>query len=262
MDAVGWYTSPQAGWTGGHVPTKKDNEPGQRDVAQALTRAIANLPSLGDLGLKAPAFRVTGGEDADSYCNLKRGTVVVHGIKKLPNNSYHFMSSSLTANVKGFAINLPKAGEVFALYGDSGRYIQWLGRHGLSMDGGEVLYTPGTVTRFEGKVSEVLVGSRWAPVYLLVECSPDVLLRESETIVEDFKLEKQTAGEELYKRVCDLRLLHGTAGSKLGRRYAAESKKITETVQELEFQRRSEAFFATATETTSLLSTPQRYGRY
>ncbi|NTX02417.1 hypothetical protein [Myxococcus sp. CA040A] len=191
LDAVGWYTSPQAGWCGGNVPKTDDDAEGQEHVARALTEAMRALPSMRDLGLQLPVFRVIGcaeGEkQASQISHLKEGTVIIHGARPMKNKSNHFMSTSITPNLKGFSVNLPMAGEVLAIYGSSGRYIQWLGRHGFSMDGGEVLYPPGTVTRFLGQVAAITVGEREnVPVYMLVECDPSEVTSKT-TVVDDFK---------------------------------------------------------------------------
>jgi hypothetical protein len=183
IDAVGWYSSPQAGWRGGEVPRTEDDAPGQRDVVRELTQAMRRLPSLRDLGVRLVTFRIVGG-DAPSVAHLKEGTIIYHGVRQMKNGSHHFMSTSITPNVKGFTENVKKRAEVLAICGGSGRYIQWLGRHAGSMDGDEVLYPPGTVTRFYGHVLNLDIRGVRVPLYLLVECDPPT---GGEPVVDDFK---------------------------------------------------------------------------
>lgn len=185
IDAVGWYSSPQAGWRGGDVPRTEDDEPGQRDVVKALTQAIRCIPSLRDLGIQMVTFRVIGGH-VPKVGHLKKDTIILHGVRKMKNDGHHFMSTSITPNVKGFVENLKKTGEVLAICGSSGRYIQWLGRHSGSMDGEEVLYPPGTVTRFLGQVGELTVRTVRAPLFLLMECDPPA---NDDNVVDDFKFQ-------------------------------------------------------------------------
>lgn len=52
------------------------------------------------------------------------------------------------------------------------------------MDGEEVLYPPGTVTQFHGQVGTLRIGGASAPLYLLVECSPNEAA--SGDVVDDF----------------------------------------------------------------------------
>lgn len=208
LDAVGWYSSPQAGWRGGPVPTTEDDAPGQRDVVRALTRAIRHMPSLRDLGVRLVTFRVVGG-DSPSVRHLKEGTIIQHGVRRMKNGSHHFMSTSITPNVKGFAQNLKKAGEMLAICGTSGRYIQWLGRHSGAMDGDEVLYPPGTVTRFHGHVVNLDIGGVNVPLYLLVECDPTT---KDADVVDDFKFAAPTGADDL----AAVRKTYATSGRIIG----------------------------------------------
>lgn len=229
LDAVGWYTSPQVGWLGGEVPKTEDDAEGQQHVARELTEAMRVLPSLLDLGLRLTVFRVIGcasDEDkASQVAHLKEGTVIIHGARPMKNKSHHFMSTSITPNVKGFSANLSKAGEVLAIYGSSGRYIQWLGRHSFSMDGGEVLYPPGTVTRFLGRVARITVGEREnVPVYMLVECDPSVV-SGSAPVVDDFKFGDPPGALDL---------------GKLREKYATEGRVVeSDDFSERELERRT-----------------------
>jgi hypothetical protein len=206
------------------VPRTEDDAYGQRFVARALTRAMRRLPSLRDLGQKAVCFRIVGFQkderDPGSVKHLEPGTGILHGVRRMKNLSHHFMSTSMTPNVKGFSANMKESKEVLAIYGGSGRYIQWLGRHGLAMDGGEVLYPPGTCTIFQGCIAKIRIGDQSnIPVYFLVECEPHEALG-ADAVVDDFKFKRPPGGVDLDA----IRERYATPGRDTGVWFKAEER--------------------------------------
>ncbi|WP_157620968.1 hypothetical protein [Saccharothrix sp. NRRL B-16348] len=124
------------------------------DGWDALSSALAKLPSLGDLGLvlttyRAPRQPKVMGEllEIQKIAAIKPESMIEHGTAVMDMGQLHFLSTAITDNV-----HWTRAGEVGGLIGItgySGVYINPFGIQGW-LDGAEILYPPRVVTVFEG----------------------------------------------------------------------------------------------------------------
>ncbi len=137
----------------------------------ALTSALHKLPSLGDLGIELTTYRVSRDQtEAAALAHLPTEANVLHGRPTDKLSQGHFASTAVAFS--HFMLRALEAGGIMAITGYSGRYINPFGKQGIGMDGGEILYPPGFLSRYEGpnaKGAGYRDGSQEAPVFHMRE---------------------------------------------------------------------------------------------
>jgi hypothetical protein len=144
-----------------------------------LTRAISKLPSTGQLGIEHAGFRVSRYGERTSLNEVQLGTQIIHGNRTMAQGQRHFMSTSSSYSVHTNPRQVAEAGGFFAIRGTSGRFINLFGAFG-NLDGGEVLYPPGTLSTYIGVANP----GATIPVMELTEADPRDRL--DETVLDDF----------------------------------------------------------------------------
>lgn len=154
----------------------------------ALTSALKKLPSLGNLGLDIPTFRI---EREDSkLVQFLQGTsgplYICHGMTKDKKGGQpHFMSASIIPSSHSNVQNSYKRGLVKVMC-KSARYINAFSVQGI-VDGGEVLIPPGVVTLYKGTPEKQVWMGETVDVYVLTQVTG--YLNPHIPIIDDFTLE-------------------------------------------------------------------------
>jgi len=125
---------------------------------QALASAMKKVPSLGDLGVELTTYRAPRARPEDplvqvhdsemeEIAHLAPETNVVHGATAMSQGQGHYLSTAISYNSHWHRAE--QVGGLVAMTGRSGVFINPLGVQG-AIDGGEILYPPGTITAYEG----------------------------------------------------------------------------------------------------------------
>lgn len=115
----------------------------------ALASAMARLPTLGRLGMELTTYRTNRTtKETEAFQKLKAGTNIKHGDASDAAPQGHYSSTAISYN--SFWNKTADVGGIVAFTGRSGVYINPFGLQGFQ-DGGEILYPPGILTRYEGE---------------------------------------------------------------------------------------------------------------
>ncbi|GAA1809680.1 hypothetical protein GCM10009682_34160 [Luedemannella flava] len=120
----------------------------------ALAAGLPKIPTLGELGLTLTTYRAARApkneHEPTEITLISRLPVeanIVHGVTQMDMGQRHYLSTGVTYNshwLRGAAV-----GGLIAVTGSAGYYINPFGLQGW-LDGAEILYPPGFVTKFEG----------------------------------------------------------------------------------------------------------------
>jgi len=136
---------------------------------QALTSALSKLPSFGRLGMTVSTFRtVRNRDEIERLKALPIGSRLVLGCTPMKGGQRHVTSSAITMSKWTLPATVLQSGGVLSYFGVSGVFINWLGQYGLGMDGGETLYSPGTIMQLSAKVQRDGYDGK-VPIFLLEE---------------------------------------------------------------------------------------------
>lgn len=142
----------------GHDEERPDRWGKHGNGWQALASAMKKVPSLGDLGVELTTYRAPRARpeeplvqvhdsEMEEIARLAPGTNVVHGATVMSQGQGHYLSTAISYN--SHWDRAEQVGGLVAMTGRSGVFINPLGVQG-AIDGGEILYPPGTTTAYEG----------------------------------------------------------------------------------------------------------------
>jgi hypothetical protein len=118
-----------------------------------LQSAMEKLPSTGDLGLIHSSFRLARKDEGPKIMSMPKNASLYHGLSVMEHGQRHYLSTATGYNVHTTSGRAGKAGGIMEIQGTSGRYINPFGIQASSTDGAEVLYPPGTMTRYTESVN-------------------------------------------------------------------------------------------------------------
>ena len=135
----------------------------------ALTVALAKLPSFRRLGMTVPTFRTV--RDAKEIQTLKAlpiGSRLVLGCLPMKGGQRHITSTAITMSKWTLPAAVKESGGVLCYFGASAVFVNWLGQYQMWMDGGESLYRPGTIMQLSSRVGDDGYDGK-LPIFLLEE---------------------------------------------------------------------------------------------
>lgn len=131
-----------------------------------LQKAMEKIPGTGDLGLIHSSFRSARKDEGSKIMAMPKGSAVFHGLSAMEHGQRHCLSTATGYSGHASSPRVGKAGGIMGVEGTSGRYINPFGVMSSAVDGAEVLYPPGTATRYAGSVN---TGPRELAMHRFVE---------------------------------------------------------------------------------------------
>ncbi|MES2673642.1 MAG: hypothetical protein V4660_05350 [Pseudomonadota bacterium] len=139
----------------------------------ALSGALQKIPNFGQLGLTVTTMRtVRNKEEIDHLNKMPLGSRFVTGASIMEGGQRHFTSTAITMSKWTHPDTVRTTGGVICYFGVSGVFINWLGVQSMAVDGGEVLYPPGTIMQLSAVLTDhsgYWNGRTFEPIFLMEE---------------------------------------------------------------------------------------------